>query len=578
MARPGRILGLIVGLMICISNLPAQIFIDGNFEDWDDVPVFLQDPIGDVSGTNVDFGKLKIFDTEDFIFFYLETGFEINLQDGQNIQMVLDTDDNPATGIRVRDLGAELVYNFGNRSGNAFLNGNTYTISHPDVGLVSLPTVSSTVFEIAIRKRISIGGTPVFGSGGCRVLFRNGPNGDYLEENSEAKYYTFSGLASAEVPAYSIKKKQAGHLRIMSYNVERDGLLGNVSIGRMLQATSPDIIGFQEIYNTSLSSVKQQIETWLPNSTWYISKAGPDCILVSKYQITATESLEYGGSGSSGNGAFLLEDPALGNRKYLIVNAHLPCCDNNTNRQEEVDGIMSFIRDCREGEGPFELPQESPIFILGDMNLVGYARQLTTFYEGDILDNNTYGPDFGPDTDGSDLLDCGAFASGTPLAFTWNDGGSSFSPGKLDYIFYTDNSVQLANAFGLETEELPADSLNQYNLELLDSRNGADHIPVIADFVLDGSTGFFEPVKRTPEIFGYPNPGRGNLIFTMPEGMTGATSIEVRNFSNQSLVDKKEVEIEDGKIQIDSSTWSGGVYILEFSNKNKKFISRQIIK
>lgn len=577
MVKFGKLAPFLGAFLLGMASLSAQIFIDGDFDDWEDIPVFIEDPVGDISGSNVDFGTLKIFDTEEFVFFYIETGYEINLQDGHNIQLLMDTDDNAATGFGLRDLGLELIYNFGNRQGNAFFQGNTYNISHPDIGVVSLPTVTSSVFEIAVRKRARVNGIPIFPGNGFRLLIRNGPNGDYLEEDSNAKYYTFKGAFPAELPAYSIKKMEPEQLRVVSYNVERDGLLGNAGIGRMFQAVEPDIIGFQEIYNTSLADVKRQVETWLPDYTWYASKADPDCILVSKYRITQTETLVYGNSGSSGNGAFLIDDPALDSRKFLIINAHLPCCDSDDNRQEEIDGLMAFIRDCKSGNGPIALPSESPVLILGDLNLVGLARQLETLYDGDILDNSTYGPDFGPDTDGSALSDCRAYGTGTPLAYTWNDGGSSFPPGKLDYILFTDDALQLTNSFALETEELPADTLNLYGLEALDARNGADHIMVVADFVLAGKTGFYQPTFKE-EIIGYPNPGSGKITYKLPALMDGTTKVSVHNIQNQSITLLENLPVDEGSVVIDSSSWQKGLYLLAFSTRKHSYIARQIIR
>ncbi|MEZ4948351.1 MAG: endonuclease/exonuclease/phosphatase family protein [Saprospiraceae bacterium] len=443
--------------------------------------------------------------------------------------------------------------------------------------MISLPTVTGDIFEFCIRKKTRISGIPVFPANGFKILFRNGSSGDYLEVNSEAATYEFKGQNKAEVPTYSIARKSEKSFRIVSYNVERDGLLGNPACERLLKAIAPDIIGFQEIYNTSLANVKSQIEAWLPGNVWYASKAGPDCILISKYPITATEVLEYGGSGSSGNGAFLLESPQFDGKKVLVVNAHLPCCDNNEDRQDEVDGIMAFIRELQNGRGPFNLPSDSPIFILGDMNLVGLAEQLNTFYTGDIKDNGQFGIDFSPDWDGTELSDCGAFASGSPLAYTWYSESSDFSPGKLDYIFYTDAVAELENAFGLETEELPADSLNRYNLQVEDSRQGADHIPVVADFVLVKKTGLFE-IEPSKQLYGYPNPSKESVNFSLEESNSSNARVEIKDFFTLKNVAIENYRIQNQILEVDTSGLQSGLYLMKIELDGNTYFARQFVQ
>jgi exonuclease III len=576
MVKPGRLFWVLI-FFLKVLVAQSQIFLDGNFDDWRTVAPLVIDPVGDVPAGNIDFRTLKIFDTEEFIFFFLETGKEINLQENHNIQLLMDTDLNPATGLNIRDLGVDLLYNFGNRSGNFFANNNTIPVFHQQIGLISLPSVTGDVFEFCLRKKAMINGLPLFPETGFKILLRNGASGDYLEVNAEAATYEFKGQVKAEVPSYSIARKSEKSIRIVSYNVERDGLVGNPACARLLKAIDPDIIGFQEIYTTDLANVKAQIEDWLPGHDWYASKAGPDCILISKYPITATEVLEYGGSSSSGNGAFLLESPEFDDKKMLVVNAHLPCCDNNEDRQDEVDGIMAFIREVQNGNGPFNLPSNSPIFILGDMNLVGLAEQLNTFYTGDIKSNGQFGIDFSPDWDGTALSDCGAFASGSPLAYTWYSETSNFSPGKLDFIFYSDAVAELENAFGLETEELPADSLNRYNLQITDSRQGADHIPVVADFVLVDKTGLFE-IDPTIQMHGFPNPSNQAVNFALNPTNASKAKVEIKNFFTLRNVLIENYPVKNQLLRVETSGLQSGLYLMKIELDGKIYFARQLVQ
>ena len=80
--------------------------------------------------------------------------------------------------------------------------------------------------------------------------------------------------------------------------------------------------------------------------------------------------------------------------------------------------------------------------------------------------------------------------TGTHDVYTWRDARSSFSPGKLDYIVYSDSVLELRNAFSLETTLLSTEDLKRYGLRPMDTLDASDHLPVVADFTPVG-----EPVR-----------------------------------------------------------------------------------
>jgi len=71
-----------------------------------------------------------------------------------------------------------------------------------------------------------------------------------------------------------------------------------------------------------------------------------------------------------------------------------------------------------------------------------------------------------------------------PSTFTWYNEGSSFSPGRLDYVVYSNSVMSAENSYALFTNALPEDSLSLYNLQSNDVTSVADHLPVIVDFAL----------------------------------------------------------------------------------------------
>ncbi|MFT5765773.1 MAG: hypothetical protein ACI8X3_003210, partial [Saprospiraceae bacterium] len=402
-----------------------RILLDGIFEDWEDQEISYTDATGDGGSSGTDFGKLQIYNDENYIFFLLEIGNEINFQDNNNITIYIDTDGNAATGSMINGIGAELAYTFGERSGFVYLSGNTQEIYQDDIFLVSAPTVSSSKFELVIKREATFFGSPLFPNDNFQLVFKdNSTNGDILPDNNGGVSYIFSVDLPEPLPVYSIQKKTNADLRVLSYNVLSDGLFDASRVSsftRILQAIRPEIIGFQEIYDHSSSQVADQVESMLPSTTgeeWFHANAGSDIHAISRYPILESYTIE-------GNGAFLIDLPDI-DENLLFIIAHPPCCNNDEGRQMEIDAMMAFLRNAKEGIGPLQLQTDAPIIIVGDMNLVGDRQQLETLLTGNIADEFTYGADFEPDWDGSNLKDSRPYTTHLPMSFTWFNEESRF--------------------------------------------------------------------------------------------------------------------------------------------------------
>ncbi|MEL6844120.1 MAG: hypothetical protein AAFP02_12995, partial [Bacteroidota bacterium] len=195
---------------LILPNLLAQsprILLDESYNDWDNISPAINDASGDVGTGFVDFRRLWISHDEQHLFLRFEVGAEINLQDGNEIHLYLDTDNNNNTGQAVGGIGAELMYHFGGREGSISLNGNTLAIGHADIGLVSSPTVTSAQFELAIRRDVSFLGQTLFNGNDLRVVLRNEVSGgDQLPDFGGGIDYQFGPLNLEPLPDYSIDK------------------------------------------------------------------------------------------------------------------------------------------------------------------------------------------------------------------------------------------------------------------------------------------------------------------------------------------------------------------------------------
>lgn len=535
----------VLSLLFLFSySLQAQsnrILIDEVYSDWNNVPELASDPIGDQGSSTIDFGKLWVSNDEDFLFFRIEVGPEINLQDNNDVRLYIDADNNSNTGLASGGIGAELLYHFGGRNGEVYINGNPIGINHSDIFLVTSPTVTSSQFEIAIARDIQIQGQNLFSGNEIQVLFKNNVLGaDQIPDASGGLSYTFTTQAPDPLPSYSIDKIDPSHLRVLSYNVLRDDLFAQdkqVYYSRILQAIEPDLIGFQEIYQQGSSQTASKVASFLSNSPsqWYHAKVDPDVVALSRYPILSSYSIAPGG-----NGAFLIDmDPF----EILFIVAHPPCCGNNSGRQAEIDGIMAFIRDAKNGTGPISLSNNSPIIIAGDMNLVGLNEQVETLLSGNISNEAVYGNDFDPDWDNSPLEDVKPPTTELPLTMTWYNEGSSFSPGRLDYIVYSGSVLSLENSYTLFTPAMSQTDLNTYNLQAEDVVRASDHLPLVADFQLDNSTSVRPSSGNAFNLKISPNPLKGSarISYSLPQSSRVQLKIfDVLGNEINLLVDKQQ--------------------------------------
>jgi hypothetical protein len=472
--------GVTLLLALAASGVADQqpICIDGLFEDWVDVGPGYDDPLGDSGSSGVDFQRLWIADDDRFLFLRFEIGVEVNPSEDNNLRIYLDTDADSQTGLAVAGIGAELEWRMGDRRGTFYYQGQS-TVYHDDIRFREAPTITATTFEVAFgRDTLPDGVHPLFMGSTVRVVLRDF-NGDQLPETGDTVSYT---LDQGQLPPESViplERSCSADLRIVTYNVLSDSPWhsGQESrFGRQLAAVAPDILNFQEIYDHSATETAELVERWVPlapGESWHAA-GNADCKTVSRYAIVDTWALDA-------NLALLLETSDVLGSPLLIINAHLPCCDNDPGRQVEIDRIMAFIRDAQQPGGPLDLAPNTPILITGDLNLVGLSQQLRSLCTGDIVDEVTFGSDFTPDWDGSELANLISRQTEKRVAYTWRNDSSSYWPGQLDYMICSDHVLTVGNRFILYTPEMSAENLNTYGLLSTDSL-ASDHLLFCADF------------------------------------------------------------------------------------------------
>jgi endonuclease/exonuclease/phosphatase family metal-dependent hydrolase len=448
----------------------------------------------------VDLQRLWVAHGPRHLFLRVQLDTVFSLSADNSLALHLDTDDDPSTGRAVHGLGAEVTWAFGRRTGIVAADGRTVEVGHDALGISYLPTVWARTFEVALDRSARPAGHPLFRGGRLRMALTL--DGDRLPDAEGGLGYRLSATpVERSVPR--LRAPASGSLRLLSYNVRRDGLFKSATqaaFGRILRAVDADVIGFQEVYEHSATATGRVVDSLMavgaasgaegPESgdEWAVAKAGPDLVVASRHPVLDVHAIP--GYEDYESGAFLLDTrEALGRRLVLVV-MHPPCCNvgpedgapsRNVQRQLIVDGVAAFLRDLRAGTGPLDVPENTPIAVLGDMNFVGDPQQARTLRTGDIVNEGRFGPAAAPDWDGSPLLDVNPGQTERPMHTTWIDAESPFPPGRLDYIYFSDSVVRATHAFVLHTPALADSTLAAYGLRANDTRIASDHLPLVVD-------------------------------------------------------------------------------------------------
>ena len=564
------VLTFLISDSLCSQSLP--IFLDGRTEDWNvPVPTYIDT---ENDGNLYDFKYISVTNDEQFLYIRLKTTPFLKLTEDNQLSIFIDGDNNGSTGYQINGIGAELRFNFGTRDGTIYYTGTT-SISHSDIQFRSLPTVTDTVYEVAIGRQFI---PPANGTGTIRIfLIDNASNGDWMPNSGETFAYTFDESPTEPLVPTELNREDTTFLRIMDWNVLNDGLLvpsRQPSFSRLLQAISPDIICFNECFNSSATQVKNVIDQMLPGTNWNAVKLDAGNVTVSKYPILQNWSV-YPGHRIT---ASLIDLPEWFSKDLMVINSHLKCCGGQTNddkRQLEADATITFILDAKTPGGVIDLPTETPFVILGDLNLVGDRQQLITLLTGEIINTSVFGNGGSPDWDNTDLEDLLSRQSDKRTAYTWRDDGNSYPPGRLDYQIYSNSVINVEKDFVIQTEVMNATRLNQYGLQLLDTRTASDHFPKVSDFSFDTITSVHHQTNLVEFNLkqNYPNPfnPKTNIEIRIPSASEGGfVSLKVYDILGNNVATLIDNYLSAGKyeIEFDASELPSGIYFYQLQAGN----------
>ena len=468
----------------------GAILLDGCFDDWAGVTPVAIDPVEDVALGEIDFSEIKVSNGQDYLYLKIDLGRETIWQNealaagGNDVRIYFDAGPRPENqpGTTREGLSAalppchDLEIHLGSKLALICQDGAQVPLSLNEVGMFVAPTHSSSTFEIAIPYSVRPQfDEPVRVIGDSEVYFYiDEPQGGDRVPDEGLLSYRLLEAASPPVPI-PLQRQEEQDIRILSHNVLFTGLAKRPDpFKRYLLALRPDIVNFQEMWEWSEQQVERFMQSVL-EGPWYVAKVG-DCVTASRYPITARAELWT-------NLVTRIDLPDhQASADLVIFNVHSPCCGDNAGRDYLHDLIVSSWRELQTGDGAFAIDTEDTVVMLGDFNMVGFQRQLRSLQDGDIIDNERFGPDFSPARENGSLTNVPLRHTHSRHFYTWRADPAPFTPGKLDFILFSDDTAMLRNNFALWTSDMPLETLQQHGLERNDSILASDHLVLVADF------------------------------------------------------------------------------------------------
>ncbi|MEM1184299.1 MAG: endonuclease/exonuclease/phosphatase family protein [Planctomycetota bacterium] len=373
-------------------------------------------------------------------------------------------------------------------------DGTRRHASHADIDFALAPTYANPWFEARIGRLSSalIGsGLDAEGTAKAMVLIED-ESRDIVGYSDPVEIAlpsaaTGLGLAPDTVPA-----QQAGSLRVLSFNVLRAKPMREPEpFAGLITALAPDVILFQEFNGLDAD----ELADWLgenvgrlegkpiipagpdePMRPWYtVAEPEGGVAIASVHPITRPfdDPVSLVGPNDEDRTAraisALLETP-FGDA--LVTSVHLKCCGSAGSREDEIrmleaEAVRDAINDAAQQASSITGRWPSIRVVGGDINLVGSRPPVDVLGEG-------------IDADGSALSTAEARVLGDRAYYTWSDPTSSFSPGRLDWILYSDSSLRVDRSFVLDLGRLTRESVERSGLRPSDTA-ASDHLPLVAD-------------------------------------------------------------------------------------------------
>lgn len=495
---------LIVGvsaLWPSTTQSPAAIRIDGDFRDWETVPIAIRDG-GDAPSSVVDFGDVRTAADARHMFVHVTFSRPLNLATVYGtLFVVLDIDGDRKTGATAQGLeGADIVVECSRDPPSPMALPQTGIVVRrlpPPATGAATSFWSSINFQYAPRHageqfewRLDRGAST---TARLKLVFTAG--GTVMDQTDETliNMPLLAGgppMTRGTGDADPLARANSTSFRMAVWNVLGMAPFSAEAVARVIAAVDPDIIIVDEIW-PALSA--DDVAARLPPASKYsrapwqarVGGTSERHALAARAAIDVVQSqVQYPRELFNTGAAHHAEDyvrmldrgvgasvvtVTIGGRRLLVAPLDLtsggpPGSEPEALRVLEADAINRAVAAALARVRP------DGILIGGDVNLVGTRDPLDILARG--LDRNR-----------TPLLPVEAYRLSDISKDTWRQpgGGGRFPPGRLDWLLHGSSSLEVLNSFVFDAEDLNARWLGHYKLQLLDSR-ASDHLPIVADF------------------------------------------------------------------------------------------------
>lgn len=411
----------------------------------------------------------------------------------ETVALLLDVDGRSETGFRraqkpFNSIGADLELQFSPTSakgavtsGVAFYaldsRGDRTELPKDQSDLSFSPAYASAWYEArmsrAFAATITKAGMASTGKGrGIFVIYAHGEGGrstGRITGYSEPFDVTFPPiaagprLADARIPA-----KPAGTIRVMSWNVWRKMASDPARFAPIIRAINPDVLLISEWQNDEKTLVEAMKTVFPggPSANW-TAVSGGDVAIASRYPLSpSTAKAEVLVEGKPRSVRYVAATAQSPIGTILIGAMHLKCCGGAGSAEDQLR--LAEARAVNDTVKQGSRADAATIRILGgDLNLVG-SRNPLDLLRADI------------DLDASDMTPADPAVLGDNAYYTWRDWNTGFSPGRLDWLTYSDATAEIVQSFVLDTRRLSPAALSAMGLST-DSSDVSDHLPVVID-------------------------------------------------------------------------------------------------
>ena len=528
---PAGVAGLIV-LVSCGPSdpiaSPRGVWTDGSFDDWDGVAPLVVDRSGDVpEGSPVDLGTIAVQDDPRFLHFLIDLGDTVTVQGLLgSVELVLDVDGDSGTGgahggvdgadlavilTRPRDPVAD-ARGAGVGIRRIGQGGPGEVEPAGSVGLVVSPTHSSDRFEVRLDRGLIAGGP------GQLLAAEQGGNvagrlrylrAGVLVDESPLFMHRLATTPGEVTPLRDADAvaRSPGAFRVVAWNVSDSSFHTNAdAFQRVVSALQPDVLMLDEIYfSVTLEELARFAEGLGPGEdvwTWSLAEGGgrqrtavgarglslrgepgmaridhppgrleqwlnevgdePEVPRMPPPSVLARNEAR---GGVSATGAWV----TVGGVDVLFVPVDLQSAGYDGSPRDRLrelqartlNGAIAAAVDGRPNAG---------VVVAGDLNLVGSIRPLNALRCG-----------LGPDGTALEVARLERLRDRSLATWRgiWRE--DPFSPGRLDYLLYRGEVLEVDRGFVFDAAALAPDAREALGVWEVDTER-SDHLPLVVDF------------------------------------------------------------------------------------------------